>query len=69
MQECDNLKVKILDKSSREIILEIKRSNDEIQKLKKSMESLKRANEDMAVDVKKMKMSHEDTVPWNTRGK
>ncbi|CAC5399298.1 Putative ankyrin repeat protein L93 [Mytilus coruscus] len=52
-QECDNLKVKLLDQSNQEIILDIKRSNDEIIELKKSVESLKKANE--------------DTVPWNIR--
>ncbi|XP_071177510.1 uncharacterized protein [Mytilus edulis] len=66
-QECDNLKVKILDQSSREIILEIKRSNNEIKELKKSMESLKKANEDMSTDMKKLEMYLKDTVPWNIR--
>lgn len=67
--ECNNLKVKILDQNSREIILEIKRSNDEIKELKMSMESLKKANEDMSTEVKKLEMSLKDTVPWNIRGK
>ncbi|CAG2185181.1 unnamed protein product [Mytilus edulis] len=66
-QECDNLKVKTLDQSSREIILEIKRSNDEIKELKKSMESLKIFNEDMSTEMKKLEMSLKDTVPWNIR--
>ncbi|CAC5385132.1 unnamed protein product [Mytilus coruscus] len=35
--------------------------------LKKSVESLKKANEDMTVEVNKLKLSHEDTVPWNIR--
>ncbi|CAC5414087.1 unnamed protein product [Mytilus coruscus] len=33
-QECNNLKVKILHQSNQEIILDIKRSNDEIMELK-----------------------------------
>ncbi|XP_063404021.1 ankyrin-3-like [Mytilus trossulus] len=59
-QECDYLKVKILDQSSREIIQQIKRSNDEIKELKKSMESL-------STEMKKLEMSLENTVPWNIR--
>ncbi|XP_052079809.1 uncharacterized protein LOC127717941 [Mytilus californianus] len=35
--------------------------------LKKSVESLKKANEDTTIEVKKLKTSHEDTVPWNIR--
>lgn len=68
-EECDNLKVKILDQSNQEIILDIKRSNDEIIDLKKSVEYLKKANEDMAVEVTKLRTYQEDTVPWNIRGK
>ncbi|CAC5378634.1 unnamed protein product [Mytilus coruscus] len=66
-QECDNLKVKILDQTNQEIMLDIKRSNSEIMELKMSVESLKKANEDMKIEVKKLKTSQEDTVPWNIR--
>ncbi|CAC5401128.1 unnamed protein product [Mytilus coruscus] len=59
-QECDNLKTKILDQTNQEIMLGIKHSNDEIMELKK-------ANEDMTVEVKKLKIAHEDTVLWNIR--
>ncbi|XP_076096578.1 uncharacterized protein LOC143067286 [Mytilus galloprovincialis] len=59
-EECDILKTKILDQSNQEIMLDIKHSNDEIMELKK-------ANEEMTVEVKKLKISHEDTVPWNIR--
>ncbi|XP_052059417.1 uncharacterized protein LOC127700019 [Mytilus californianus] len=73
-QECDDLKVKILDQTNQEIMLDIKRSNDEIFELKKSVESLnksvkglKRAKKALTVKVKKLKTSQEDTVPWNIR--
>ncbi|CAG2206197.1 unnamed protein product [Mytilus edulis] len=68
-QECDNLKVKILDQSNKEIMLDIKSSYNEIKEMKESVESLKKANEVMTVEMKKLKLSYEDTVPWNIRGK
>ncbi|CAC5385131.1 unnamed protein product [Mytilus coruscus] len=66
-RECDELKLKTLDQSNQEILLDIKRSNDEIMELKTSVESLKKANEDMKVEMNKLKTSQEDTVPWNIR--
>ncbi|CAG2239596.1 DMBT1 [Mytilus edulis] len=63
-QECDNLKTKILDQTNQEIMLDIKRSNDEIRELKQSVDSLKIANADLTEEVEKLK----DTVPWNIRG-
>ncbi|CAC5419737.1 unnamed protein product [Mytilus coruscus] len=51
--DCDNLRTKTLDQSNREIILDIKHSNDEIRELKQSVEILK--------------ISSEDTVLWNVR--
>ncbi|CAC5388467.1 unnamed protein product [Mytilus coruscus] len=66
-KECDKLKVKILDQTNQEIILNIKRSNNEIMELKDSVESLKKANDDMTVEMNKLKLSYEDTVPWNIR--
>ncbi|VDI57635.1 Hypothetical predicted protein [Mytilus galloprovincialis] len=62
-QECDNLKTKILDQTNQEIMLDIKRSNDEIRELKQSVDSLKTANADLTEEVEKLK----DTVPWNIR--
>ncbi|CAG2226199.1 unnamed protein product [Mytilus edulis] len=62
-QECDNLKTKILDQTNQEIMLDIKRSNDEIRELKQSVDSLKIANADLTEEVEKLK----DTVPWNIR--
>ncbi|CAG2185172.1 unnamed protein product [Mytilus edulis] len=55
--ECDKLKVKTLDQSNHEIILDIKRSNDEILELRKSVESLQKANDDLAKDVTKLKVA------------
>ncbi|XP_052103345.1 uncharacterized protein LOC127736784 [Mytilus californianus] len=66
-QECDNLKTKILDQTNQEIMLDIKRSNGEIMELKKSFESLMKINEDMTVQMNKLKTSQKDTVPWNIR--
>ncbi|CAG2255416.1 unnamed protein product [Mytilus edulis] len=68
-QECDSLKVKTLDQSNKEIMLDIKRSHKEIIEMKKSVESLKKSNEIMTVEMNKLKLSYEDTVPWNIRGK
>ncbi|XP_052084626.1 ankyrin-3-like [Mytilus californianus] len=62
-QECDKVKTKILDQTNQEIMLDIKRSNDEIKELKQSVESLKIANADFTMEVEKLK----DTVPWNVR--
>lgn len=61
-QECDNLKTKILDQSNREIMIGIKHLDDEIIELKI-------ANGNVTEEVKKLKTLHEDTVPWNIRGK
>ncbi|XP_076100339.1 uncharacterized protein LOC143069539 [Mytilus galloprovincialis] len=44
-QECDHLKTKPLDQTNREIMMDIKRSYDEIKELKKSFKSLKRSHE------------------------
>ncbi|CAG2205637.1 unnamed protein product [Mytilus edulis] len=75
-EECDNLKVKILDQTNQEIMMDIKRSKDEMLEMKKSVKSLnnsvkslKRTKKAMTVEVKRLKISHEDTVPWNIRVK
>lgn len=68
-QDCDTLRVKVLDQKNLEIMLDIKRSNIEIMELKKSVESLKKSNEVMKVELHKLKASQEDTVPRNIRGK
>ncbi|CAC5412566.1 unnamed protein product [Mytilus coruscus] len=55
--ECDNLKNKPLDQTSHKIMLEIKRSNDEIKELKQSFESLK----------KEIEVFQQVTIPRNVR--
>ncbi|XP_071151438.1 serine/threonine-protein phosphatase 6 regulatory ankyrin repeat subunit B-like [Mytilus edulis] len=66
-EECDKLKVKILDQTNQEIMLDIKRSNGEIMELKQSVRSLMKVNEDLTVKMRKLKISKKDTVPWNIR--
>ncbi|XP_052103392.1 uncharacterized protein LOC127736838 isoform X3 [Mytilus californianus] len=66
-QECDNLKVKTLDQTNEEIMLDIKYSNDEIMELKRAVEFLNKANEDMKIDMNTLETSQKDTVPWNIR--
>ncbi|XP_063426829.1 uncharacterized protein LOC134710404 [Mytilus trossulus] len=72
--ECDLLRTKILDQTNREIMMDIKRSNDEIKELKESFASLKRSHDELQVDhaemtkeVKRLKHLQVDTVPWNIR--
>ncbi|XP_071135020.1 uncharacterized protein [Mytilus edulis] len=64
--ECYNLKVKILDQTNQEIMMDIKRSKDEMSELKKSvkslnnsMKSLKITKKAMKVEVKRLKTSNE----------
>ncbi|XP_076096703.1 uncharacterized protein LOC143067354 [Mytilus galloprovincialis] len=66
-EECDNLKVKILDQTNQEIMMDIKRSKDEMLEMKKSVKSLnnsvkslKRTKKAMTVEVKKLKTTNED---------
>ncbi|CAC5377818.1 unnamed protein product [Mytilus coruscus] len=68
-QECDQLKTKFLDQTNQEIILDIKRYNDEINDLKKSFKSLKRSHSDMRREMKILKISQQDPVPPNIRAK
>ncbi|CAG2215042.1 unnamed protein product [Mytilus edulis] len=82
-QECDYLKTKPLDQTNQEIMLDIKRSNDEIRDLKESFKSLsmshteiKKSHEllqedhaDVSRKLQKLETSQKDTVPWNVRGK
>lgn len=65
-QECDQLKTKPLDQTIQEIMIDIKRSNDEIKELNKSVTTLKRQHKDMSKSYKllkennkKVKKSHE----------
>lgn len=79
-QECVQLKTKPLDQTNQEIMMDIKRSNDEIRQLKGSLESLRSSHLKMERSQDEVKKSHtllqeqfaicqQDTVPWNIRGK
>ncbi|CAC5418911.1 unnamed protein product [Mytilus coruscus] len=46
-QECDHLRTKPLDQSNQEIMMDTKRSNNEIQELKESFKSLKLSHTEM----------------------
>lgn len=61
-EECDHLKSKALDQTNQQIMIDIKRSNEEITELKESMNSL-------TLTYVKMKEMINETVPWNIRGK
>lgn len=68
-QECDQLRIKTLDQTSQEMISEIKRSNDEIDEIKKSMQSLKTAYEGMTNEFQEFKSTQRNNIPWNVGGK
>ncbi|CAG2194950.1 unnamed protein product [Mytilus edulis] len=53
--ECDQLRTKILDQTNKEIMLDIKRSNDEIHELKQSLVSLEKSHEELKADHADMK--------------
>lgn len=61
-QERDQLRTKVLDQTNQEIMVDIRRANQEIKNLKKS-------HEVMNEEVKMLKACQDDTVPWNVRGK
>ncbi|XP_071150273.1 uncharacterized protein [Mytilus edulis] len=74
--ECDQLKTKTLDQTNTEIMMDIKRSNDEIKGLKESLNSLKQSHEalqdnhaEMTKEIQRLKTCQEDTVPWNVRAR
>ncbi|OPL33281.1 hypothetical protein AM593_00488, partial [Mytilus galloprovincialis] len=80
-QECDYLKIRPLDQTNQEIMLEIKRSNDEIRDLKESFERLEISNTeikkshkllqedhaDVSRELQNIKTAQKDTVSWNVR--
>lgn len=68
-QECDLLKTKPLDQTHKEIIMEIKLSNEAIEQLKQSVRSLKRSHEEDKRTVKRLKTSHKIVVSENKKGK
>lgn len=68
-QECDLLKTKTLDQTNKEIIMHIKHSHEEIELLRKSVQSLKRSHEEDKRTVKRLKTSHKVVVSENKKGK
>ncbi|CAG2220433.1 unnamed protein product [Mytilus edulis] len=78
-EECDQLRTKHLDQTNQEIIMDIKRSSDEIKELKGLFENLKLSHLELKKSNEEVKQSHallqdkvatyqQDTVPWNVRG-
>lgn len=59
-QECDHLRTKALDQTNKEIIMDIKHSNDEINDLKESLEKLKKSHDVLQENHTKMKRSHKE---------
>lgn len=68
-RECDQLKTKYLDQTNVEIMMDIKRSKDEINDLKISFQNLKRSHSSMEREMEILKASQQDPVPPNVRGK
>lgn len=68
-QECDLLKKKPLDQTNKDIIMEIKHSNEAIEQLKKSLQSLKRSHGEDKRTVKRLKTSNKNVVSENKKGK
>lgn len=75
-QECQDLRSKILDKSNKQIILEIKKSQEKMKELKRAM--LKELKE-LTKDMRELKFCNstlrselsiflKGPVPWNIRG-
>ncbi|XP_052058901.1 uncharacterized protein LOC127699188 [Mytilus californianus] len=58
-QECDHLKTRPLDQTNQEIMIDIKRSNNEIRELKESFESLIKSHELLQEHHTEVKKSHE----------
>lgn len=81
--ECQELKVKVLDKSNQKILLEIKQSQEEIKELRETMNSLGTEHSEVTENLRRLQDSHstlltkheevtkilKDPVPWNIRGK
>lgn len=67
--ECDLLRTKTLDQTNKEILKDIKRSDNEIQELKRKIEELQKVNNESTKQIQIMKNVLDNTVPWNVRGK
>ncbi|XP_071178410.1 uncharacterized protein [Mytilus edulis] len=81
-QECQELKVKILDQSNQEIMLEIKQSQEKIKELRQTVDILGTEHSEVTDNLRKLQVSHialqtehtevtellKDPIPWNIRG-
>ncbi|XP_071178355.1 ankyrin-3-like [Mytilus edulis] len=81
-QECQELKVKILDQSNHEIMLEIKQSQEKIKELGQTVDVLGTEHSEVTESLRKLQDSHntlqtehmevtellKDPIPWNIRG-
>ncbi|CAG2239300.1 unnamed protein product [Mytilus edulis] len=81
-QECQELKVKILDQSNQEIMLEIKQSQEKIKELGQTVDILGTEHSEVTENLRKLQVSHstlqtehtevtellKDPIPWNIRG-
>ncbi|CAG2221642.1 unnamed protein product [Mytilus edulis] len=81
-QECQELKVKILDQSNQEIMLEIKQSQEKIKELGQTVDILGTKHSEVTENLRKLQVSHsslqtehtevtellKDPIPWNIRG-
>ncbi|CAG2245729.1 unnamed protein product [Mytilus edulis] len=81
-QECQELKVKILDQSNQEIMLEIKQSQEKIKELRQTVDILGTEHSEVTENLRKLQVSHstlqtehtevtellKDPIPWNIRG-
>ncbi|CAG2239458.1 unnamed protein product [Mytilus edulis] len=81
-QECQELKVKILDQSNQEIMLEIKQSQEKIKELSQTVDILGTEHTEVTENLRKLQVSHitlqtehtevtellKDPIPWNIRG-
>ncbi|XP_071141713.1 uncharacterized protein [Mytilus edulis] len=59
-QDCQDLKVKILDQSNKEIIMEIKQSLEEIKELKQTVVNLGMEHSQMTENLNDLQTSHND---------
>ncbi|XP_063396977.1 uncharacterized protein LOC134681326 [Mytilus trossulus] len=82
IKECQELKVKILDQSNQEIMLEIKQSQEKIKELGQTVDILGTEHLELTENLRKLQVSHSslqtehtevtellrDPIPWNIRG-
>ncbi|CAC5365802.1 unnamed protein product [Mytilus coruscus] len=67
-QECQGLKVKILDQSNQEIMLEIKQSQEEMKQLKQTMDNMRMEHSGVTENLTELQSSLKDPIPGNIKG-